>query len=211
MIRATAILLSGATLLAGCAGINTPENQNRNTGAIGGAAAGAIIGAATGGDGRAIAMGTALGGIVGAGVGEMLDRQAADLRAQMGNDQVTVTNTGDSLLVNFPQDILFATDSASVSSASRDELAGLARNLQNYPGTTVQIIGHTDNTGDAGYNFDLSNRRAGAVAGVLVQNGVTGGRITSSGRGEDQPVASNLTPEGRAQNRRVEVVITPAA
>ncbi|WP_108258048.1 OmpA family protein [Mangrovicoccus ximenensis] len=216
MIRATLLLTTAALVLTACdpAMMNTTgnPNQNRNAGALTGAAAGAIAGVVAGDrDPKAVVFGTAAGAILGAGVGEYLDRQAASLRNDLGNDAITVTNTGDSLLVNFPQDVLFATDSASVSAASRSDLQALARNLQQYPDTSVQIIGHTDNTGAAGYNFDLSNRRAGAVAGVLVNAGVAGGRITSTGRGEDQPVASNLTPEGRAQNRRVEVIIRPTA
>ncbi|WP_138468162.1 OmpA family protein [Poseidonocella sp. HB161398] len=212
MKRATLILLSSAVMLSACESWNDPANSNRNAGALGGAALGGIIGAATtGGSGRGIAIGTAAGGILGAGIGDVLDRQAADLRNDLGNDAVTVTNTGDSLLVNFPQAILFATGSDSLSSSSYDELRGLAKNLKTYPDTTIEIVGHTDNTGSAGLNFDLSNRRAGAVSRVLVDNGVAGSRITSTGRGEDQPVASNLTPEGRAQNRRVEVIIRPTA
>ncbi|WP_172328561.1 OmpA family protein [Mangrovicoccus sp. HB161399] len=217
MIRATLLLTTAALTLSACDpalmnNVNNPDNQNRNAGALTGAAAGAIAGVVAGDrDPKAVAIGTAAGAILGAGIGEYLDRQAASLRNDLGNDAITVTNTGDSLLVNFPQDVLFATDSASVSSASRSDLQALARNLQQYPDTTVQIVGHTDNTGSAGYNFDLSNRRAGAVAGVLVNAGVAGGRITSTGKGEDQPVASNLTPEGRAQNRRVEVIIRPTA
>lgn len=211
MTRAPLFILGLAALVSACDPYQTgPENQNRNTGALGGAAAGAILGAAiTGGSGRGIAMGTAAGAILGAGVGEMLDRQAADLRQQMGNDNVTVTNTGSSLVVNFPQDILFATDSATVSASARDELSGLATNLKNYPANHVEIVGHTDNTGTAEHNFDLSNRRASAVSSILVGHGVPTSRITALGRGEDQPVASNLTPEGRAQNRRVEVIIRP--
>jgi outer membrane protein OmpA-like peptidoglycan-associated protein len=122
-----------------------------------------------------------------------------------------VVNTGNELIVRMPQDILFATDSATVPSSRQGDIRALARNLQQYPDTTVQVVGHTDNTGAAGYNFDLSARRAGSVASILVDTGVSGSRITATGRGEDQPVASNLTPEGRAQNRRVTVIIRPTA
>ena len=87
----------------------------------------------------------------------------------------------------------------------------VAQSLQQYPNSTVQVVGHTDNSGDAGYNQSLSERRANAVADVLMNGGVPFGRIQTYGRGEDQPVASNLTTEGKAQNRRVEIVILPTA
>lgn len=213
MTRATVCLLATVALISACEPVHLdPSNSNRNAGALGGAAVGAIVGAVAGDrSGAAIAVGTVAGGIIGAGIGEALDRQAADLRDDLGNDAITVTNTGDSLLVNFPQDILFATDSASVPSARQGDIRALAQNLQQYPDTTVQIIGHTDNTGAAGYNFDLSARRAGSVASILVNSGVSGARVTATGQGEDQPIASNLTPEGRAQNRRVAVIIRPTA
>ncbi|MCA8879482.1 MAG: OmpA family protein [Rhodobacteraceae bacterium] len=192
----------------GTPGINDPQNRT-GTGAVAGAIAGGLLaGPITGGGTGTAAAGAAAGAIIGAAIGNALDKQAADLQRSL-DDSITVTNQGNQLLVTFPQAILFATDSATVSSGSRGELQKLAANLQQYPNTVVTVIGHTDNTGDAGYNFDLSSRRAGSVASILVNAGVAGSRITAIGRGEDQPVASNLTPEGRAQNRRVEVVIKP--
>lgn len=208
MIKPIHIAIAGAFTLAACAPV---DNNPRTTG---GAATGAIIGGilagpATGGGGRRTAAGAAAGAAIGGLIGQRLDQQARELDRDLG-DQITVTNQGDQLLVNFPQDILFAVDSASVGSGARGDLRALAANLQRYPATNVTVIGHTDNTGSAGYNFELSNQRAGSVAGILVDAGVSGARITSIGRGEDAPVASNLTPEGRAQNRRVEVIIRPA-
>ena len=85
----------------------------------------------------------------------------------------------------------------------------VAASLLKYPATSVEVIGHTDNTGAAAYNQDLSQRRAVSVASVLASNGVPSSRISSLGRGEDQPVASNLTEQGRAQNRRVEIIVRP--
>lgn len=187
-----------------------PENRNTTAGAItGGVIGGILAGPVTGGSGGRAAAGAVAGAAIGGIIGQRLDRQARELDAELG-DSITVTNQGDQLLVNFPQDILFAVNSATVGSGARGDLRALAANLQRYPDTNVTVIGHTDNTGSAGFNFELSNRRAGAVAGILVDGGVTGGRITAIGRGEDAPIASNLTPEGRAQNRRVEIIIRPA-
>ena len=108
-----------------------------------------------------------------------------------------------------PDGILFDVDSAAIRASLQSDIRALARNLQAYPDTTVDVVGHTDNTGSAGYNKDLSSRRAQAVAGVLLEQGVSPASVRAFGRGEDDPVASNLTPEGRQLNRRVEVIIRP--
>ena len=123
----------------------------------------------------------------------------------------TITNTGDRLIVTLPNDILFAVDDATVRPDLQRDLRALAGNLQAYPNSTVQIVGHTDSDGDAAYNLGLSQRRAQSVANVLVAAGVSGSRLQTIGRGEDQPVADNLTAQGKAQNRRVEIVILPNA
>ncbi len=208
MIRPIHIAAAGALALASCAPI---DNNPRTTGGVatGAMIGGILAGPVTGGDPRRAAAGAAAGAAIGGLIGQRLDQQARELDAAMG-DSITVTNQGDQLLVNFPQDILFAVNSATVGAGARGDLQALAANLQRYPDTNVTVIGHTDNTGSAGFNFELSNRRAGSVAGILVDSGVAGGRITAIGRGEDAPIASNLTPEGRAQNRRVEVIIRPA-
>jgi outer membrane protein OmpA-like peptidoglycan-associated protein len=108
-----------------------------------------------------------------------------------------------------PEGILFAVDSAAVNGAVQNDLYAVADNVNRYPNSRVEVIGHTDNTGSAAYNQDLSHRRAKAVAKILRGAGVARGRIAAYGRGEDSPVASNLTPEGRQQNRRVEILIIP--
>ncbi|MGD9294171.1 MAG: OmpA family protein, partial [Roseobacter sp.] len=176
-----------------------------------GAGSGALAGALIGGNAKSAAIGAAVGGAVGAGVGYSLDQQAADLRRDLGNDDVKITNTGDRLIVSLPQDLLFATDSSAVRPDLQDDLSRVAGNLQQYPASTIQVIGHTDSDGDAGYNQRLSEQRANAVAGILVNAGVQPSRLQAFGVGENQPVASNLTEAGKAQNRRVEIVIVPTA
>lgn len=216
MIRPILVAAVSALALASCTTgqfdgpSGNPENRNTTAAAItGGVIGGILAGPVTGGSGGRAAAGVVAGAAIGGLIGQRLDQQARELDAAMG-DSITVTNQGDQLLVNFPQDILFAVNSATVGAGARGDLRALAANLQRYPDTNVTVIGHTDNTGSAGFNFELSNRRAGSVAGILVDAGVTGGRITAIGRGEDAPIASNLTPEGRAQNRRVEIIIRPA-
>ena len=209
-----AVALGGAVFLSACgtdpARLNDPTNPNRNTnkGALIGAGVGALVGNLAGGDTEATAAGAVIGGLAGGVIGNQLDKQEAELRQQLGS-QVDIRNTGDRLIVTMPQDILFATDSATLRPDLQSDLVAVARSLNEYPQTTVQVIGHTDNTGAAAYNQQLSARRAQTVSGVLVSNGVSSGRIQSFGRGEDQPKATNLTPEGRQQNRRVEIVILP--
>ena len=211
------LLATAATLaLAGCempnpnAYPNDPNARQRN-GAIIGGLTGAVAGVAVSGDGDEL-KGAIIGGALGAGTGALigadLDRQAAELRGALSSN-ISVTNTGDYLIVNMPQDLLFATDSASVRPDLRSDLNAVASSLLKYPNSRIEVIGHTDNTGSAAYNQDLSQRRAVAVASVLRESGVPNGRIAAYGRGEDQPIASNLTADGRAKNRRVEIIIRP--
>ena len=207
--------MAGALALAAC---TDPNQVNGNSGlnktqqgALIGAGAGALVGQLIGGDTKGTVIGAAVGSAVGAGIGYDLDQQEADLRRDLGNDGVTITNTGDRLIVSLPQDLLFATDSFAVRSDLQDDLYSVAGNLQQYPDSTIQVIGHTDSDGDAGYNQTLSERRASAVAGILTDAGVPASRLRASGRGESQPVASNLDAQGKAQNRRVEIVILPNA
>ena len=187
------------------------DHSNAKSGAIAGALLGGFVGATRKGDDKLAkaATGAIIGGAIGGVIGNQLDKQARELQSEIGGNGTTITNTGSELIVTMPQDILFATDSAAVRPDLKNDLFAVADNLNRYPNTRVEVIGHTDNTGSAAYNQDLSQRRAAAVAQVLRDGGVTPARVVYYGRGEDQPIASNLTPEGRAQNRRVEIVIRP--
>jgi outer membrane protein OmpA-like peptidoglycan-associated protein len=190
---------------------NDPNQRTKN-GALIGAGAGAVIGALSRGDGnrdRGAVQGALIGAALGAGGGAILDRQERDLRASLGNNNVTINNTGDRLIVTLPQDILFATGSSSVRPDLQRDLAAVSNNLQAYPNSRIQVIGHTDSDGDASFNQQLSEGRANAVSAVLINNGTSPARIQSFGRGESQPIASNLNAQGKAQNRRVEIVILP--
>ena len=208
------VAAASLTFVAACdpAGPNGMENTQQ--GALVGALGGAVVGAALNADGsrqdrqQGALIGAAVGAGVGAGIGNNLDRQAEELRRQLRND-VGVSNNGSNLVVVLSQDLLFATNSTQVSGLSQNELAIVAQSLQRYPNTTVNVIGHTDNVGDAAFNQDLSERRAQAVSNILIANGVSPSRIRAIGAGENQPIASNLNASGRQMNRRVEIVITP--
>lgn len=185
-----------------------PRTQN---GAAIGALAGGLLGATRKGDGKLgkAAVGAVIGGVIGGAIGNQLDKQAGDLRQAISNDRVGIVNTGSELIVTMPQDILFATGSAQIGPALRGDLAALSNNLLQYPNTVVEVVGHTDNVGNADYNLGLSRRRAASVASVLFDNGVPTQRVVTLGYGEDRPVASNLDAAGRQQNRRVEIIIRP--
>jgi outer membrane protein OmpA-like peptidoglycan-associated protein len=216
MMTKTPLILAvaGALALTGCVDPNAypnDPNARQRQGAIIGGITGALAGVAVSGDGDEL-KGAIVGGALGAGTGALigadLDRQAAELRGSLSS-AVSVTNMGDYLLVNMPQDLLFAVDSAAVRPDLRRDLNTVAASLLRYPNSRIEVIGHTDNTGSAAYNQDLSQRRAVAVAEVLRSGGVPSAHVAAFGRGEDQPIASNLTPEGRQQNRRVEIIIRP--
>lgn len=212
LVAATALIgLSACTDPNGTYNADNSANANRNTGAITGALIGGVFGATRKGDEKLTkaAAGAIVGGLVGGAIGNQLDRQAQELRRDLTTNGVSVVNNGNNLVVTMPQDVLFATDSAVVRADLQRDLQTLAGSLNRYPNTTVQVVGHTDNTGTAAYNQRLSTQRADAVGQILIAAGVPSSRIVTVGRGEDQPVASNLTTEGRAQNRRVEFVITP--
>lgn len=218
-ITKTSLALSMAALLGlsactsdGRTNIDDPNYRARQ-GAIQGAVLGGIIGVASGDSKderlRSGVLGATLGAMTGGAIGANLDAQAAEMRAQLGNPNVTVTNMGEYLLVNLPESVTFATDSADVRADLRADLRSIAANLISYPNSRIQVLGHTDNTGSAAYNFDLSQLRAQSVRDILVGAGVPGNRIAAVGMGEDRPIASNATASGRAQNRRVEIIITP--
>lgn len=209
-MKLTASMLAlGASALVLSACAPDPNNmQNRTvTGALTGAAVGGVAGAMAGNRRTALA-GAVVGGAAGALIGQQLDRQAEELRRQLGSN-VNIHNTGEELILTLPQDLLFATDSATLRPDLQQDLRVIATNLVNYPRSDVIVVGHTDNTGSAAYNQTLSERRAQSVAQVLRGQGVASNRIQTIGRGLTQPVATNATPEGRRQNRRVEIFIRP--
>ncbi len=217
VLRSGKLAFALAMGLSAC-GVVTPESldpdagprDNQKQGAIVGAAIGAIAGLATSSDDDKT-KGALLGAVIGAGVGGAigadLDRQAQDLRNRL-NPRVQITNTGNALIVTMPQDILFEIDSVSLRPDLTADLAALAQNLDVYRSTELTIIGHTDNTGTNAYNQSLSLQRAAAVSNALISQGVSTSRIKAFGMGEENPRASNLTPEGRMQNRRVDIVIS---
>lgn len=214
-----AVVLSGAMMLAGCSSSQWATKSNTTKGAVYGGTGGAAVGAGLGAilskkSGKGAIIGAAIGGAVGTGagvlIGKKMDKQQAELERIEGAQVETVTDSNNlqAIKVTFDSGILFATGKSNLSAASKDALVKFATSLKSTPETDVKIYGHTDNTGSREINVKLSNERAESVSKYLIENGVSGDRLMTEGKAYDEPVASNETAEGRAQNRRVEIYIT---
>lgn len=214
MPKKTTALLLLATALAGCA---TPMNRTEKGALIGtgvGAAAGAGLGQAIGRDtGSTLigaAVGAAVGGVAGGLFGNYMDKQEEAMRQALANAEgVNVQRNLDTLAVTFKSDILFGTGSAALKGAAFDEIARVAKVLNQYPQTTIVVAGYTDSTGSEAHNQKLSEQRAEHVKNALVGEGVNPARIKTVGYGESKPIADNGTEAGRQMNRRVTILITP--
>jgi outer membrane protein OmpA-like peptidoglycan-associated protein len=138
-----------------------------------------------------------------------MDRQQARLQQQLAGTGVDVVRQGNNIVLDMPGDVTFAYNRAEVQPRFHTVLDQVAATLNQYPQTYIDVVGHADSTGSDEYNLGLSQRRASSVAGYLVTRGVIQDRLFVAGQGERQPVASNATEEGRAQNRRVEIILRP--
>lgn len=209
--------LAAAILVAGCATSDPYGGQTQRSSTGIGTGIGAAVGAAAGalsGDGstsrrdRAL-IGAAVGAAAGAGVGAYMDRQEQQLRQNLQGSRIEIDRRGDDIVLNMPSSVTFGFDSSDLTSDARSALNEVANVVAQYTDTRINIAGHTDSTGDASYNQRLSERRAQAVGNYLSQNGVSSSRLNTMGYGANQPVTSNNTDQGRAQNRRVEITLTP--
>lgn len=203
-IRATAAVMAFATLLPACSSM-TKTQKGAVIGAAAGGAAGAVIGKKVGSTAKGAIIGAAVGGTAGAIIGRRMDKQAEELALEIPGARVE--RVGEGIVVTFDSGLLFGYDSDAITGTARTNLTNLAESLRKYQDTDVLIVGHTDATGSDDYNQRLSNRRAESATAFLASNGVARARVKPAGRGETEPIESNETTEGRAQNRRVEVVI----
>jgi len=173
-----------------------------------GAAAGAAIGQVIGKDTKGTLIGTAGGAAVGAAIGNIFDRQEKELREKLKGTGVNVERTGEGeIKLTAPENITFDVNSYVIKSQFRGTLSSVATVLKSYPKSRIVISGHTDITGNDAINNPLSVNRANAVKSYLESEGISSSRIASRGYGSKQPIASNATAAGRAQNRRVEIAI----
>ena len=193
------LLLCMAVVFTSC---GTWNNTAKGTaiGVGGGAAVGAGVGALAGNTALGAVIGAAVGGTAGALIGKKMDKQKKELEATLPEDtKIESVNNGEALKVTFDSGILFATNSSTLSDASKSALPNFATSLKANP--------DTDNTGKVDYNQTLSEKRAKSVYDYLMMQGVSTDRMVYEGKGIHDPVASNDTPEGRSLNRRVEIVI----
>jgi outer membrane protein OmpA-like peptidoglycan-associated protein len=205
MRRSLAGVLSLAALMPLAASCATKSQTGAIIGAGAGGAAGAVIGKATGSTVRGAIIGAVVGGVAGAAIGHQMDKQAEELAYALPG--ATVQRVGEGITVTFPDGLLFGFDSDQIGTAAQDNLRRFAASLQKYPNTRTLIVSYTDSDGSADYNMDLSNRRALSAANFITGEGVDRARISTAGRGEDEPIATNGSDEGRRLNRRVEVAI----
>ena len=209
MIASTRFLaVTTVIALSGCTYNDGRPNQTA-TGAVIGGATGAALGKVIGNDTQSTVIGAGIGAAVGGAIGANMARQERELNQQLAGSGAVITNTGSELRVILPEGVTFATGSATVATGFLPALREVARSLKTYRNSTVLVVGHTDNVGSVAYNKQLSLDRSLAVARILIRDGVSSTRITYSGLGFSEPIASNATAAGRAENRRVEVVITP--
>ncbi len=215
-LLAAAVALS----LGGCEKVLDPytgqeKTSNTSKNSAIGAGIGALVGYLSARDKsrrdkrKAILIGAGVGGLTGAAVGSYMDKQEDELRQQLQGTGVSVTRSGDELILNMPGNITFATDSSALNPSFHEVLNSVVLILKKFDKTLIEVAGHTDSTGSREYNKKLSWQRAQSVANYLVDQGVDSQRIITVGHGEERPIASNKTAEGRQQNRRVELTLIP--
>ncbi|ORU89713.1 MAG: hypothetical protein A6F71_01760 [Cycloclasticus sp. symbiont of Poecilosclerida sp. M] len=206
------LLVGLVFVTVGCTTINPYTEEQQTSNAAKGAGIGAVTGALIGamkGDRKTALKGALLGAAAGGGIGYYMDVQEAKLRQQLRGTGVSVSRVGNQLTLNMPGNITFSSASGNINAGFYSVLNSVVIILKEYADTQVTVTGHTDSVGDATYNQGLSQQRASSVASYLQQQGVAGQRISIVGAGENQPVASNVTAQGRAQNRRVEITLIP--
>ena len=199
------IWTAAAMILSGCNSMNKTQ-KGAVIGAGAGGAMGAVIGRAAGNTALGAIIGATVGGVAGAVIGKKMDEQAKEI--EKGVPGAKVERIGEGIVVEFSEKILFGFDKSNLNNSAENNLNKLSNILKKYPDTDIEIQGHTDNVGTDDYNESLSRRRASSVQSYLVSRGIASGRMKIVGYGESAPKYSNDSESARAQNRRVEFLIT---
>ncbi len=199
------IAIAATSMLTVSCSQMTRTQKGAVIGSAAGGTIGAIIGKKAGNTAVGAVVGGAIGGVAGAYIGRKMDRQAEEIRKTVPGAEVI--DAGEGLIVKFDSGILFDFNSSDLKANARTNIQNLAATMKNNPETNIMVIGHTDNVGSDSYNYDLSERRAGAVRSYAVAQGISASRLTTVGKGETEPIADNTSDAGRSQNRRVEIVI----
>ena len=217
----TKLILTGVSIVALLGACTTtdpyssaPRRNNTGTGVIAGALGGALLGYLTNTSnseqGRKNALiGAGIGALGGAAVGQYMDRQQRELEAELSGSGVGVARQGENLVLRMPSDVTFASNQSTINNRFYATLDDVAAVLNRYDQSVIDIIGHADSDGADDYNLNLSRQRASSVAQYLVSRNVLADRLYVDGQGENAPVASNATAAGKAENRRVEILIRP--
>lgn len=201
-------LATSALLLGSCSTIQNANNATKG-GAIGttaGAGLGALIGGKAGNTAIGAIAGAVIGGAAGTLIGNKMDKQAREIENTIAGAEVEKVD--EAILVKFDSGILFDFNKSTLKSEAKTNIAKLVETLNKEPNTDILVIGHTDNVGTLAANDKVSSDRAKSVRDYAVSQGLSAGRIATEGKNYSEPIASNDTEAGRAQNRRVEIVIT---
>lgn len=198
---------TSAMLFASCSTIQNMSNTTKGAaiGTAGGAGLGALIGGKAGSTAVGAIAGAAIGGVAGGLIGKKMDKQAKEIENTVAGAEVIKSDEG--IIVKFDEGILFDFNSSALKAAAKTNIAKLVETLNKEPGTDILVLGHTDNVGTLAANQKVSDSRAAAVKTYAVEQGLAGSRIKTEGKNFSEPIASNDTDEGRAENRRVEIVI----
>ena len=196
-------IIAVSLLVYGCNASNTVKGGA--IGVVGGGLIGGLIGKAAGNTTLGAIIGAAVGGTAGVLIGHYMDKQAEEMQQDLQGAKVE--RVGEGIKITFDSGILFTVNSSTLESQAKANITKLAGVLNKYPDTNILITGYTDNTGKKDLNQTLSEKRAKSVADYTASQGVSSARFTVKGLGDNEPVASNDTPEGRMQNRRVEIAV----
>ncbi len=197
--------LGAVMLFTNCASLNKTQ-KGAAVGTVAGGAMGAVVGKATGNTALGAIIGAAVGGTTGAIIGHKMDKQAKEIENAVPDAKVE--RVGEGIVVEFSSNILFGFDKSGLTYDAKTNLNKLVTVLNTYPDTDIELQGHTDSKGTETYNRNLSVQRASAVSSYLSGEGIRSSRVSIRGFGEDVPKYDNDTENGRAQNRRVEFLIT---
>lgn len=217
-VRTAVFAVMTSVVATGCTTVNPYSREEQTAKSTSGALIGAISGAAIGmasssksDRGKGALIGAASGAALGGGIGYYMDVQETKLRQQLESTGISVTRDGDNIVLNMPNEITFGFDQSDLSSRAVAALKNVALVANEYDKTLINVYGFTDSTGSASYNQRLSQVRASEVSSNLMRGGVAANRVITKGMGEAKPIASNKTEQGRAENRRVEIVLSPTS
>jgi outer membrane protein OmpA-like peptidoglycan-associated protein len=208
------LLVVIALLVTGCAAPQNRTEEGTRKGAALGAIGGAVLGQVIGGNTQATLIGAGIGAVAGGAIGrsygKKMDEQEAALRRQLAAiEAANIQRNADILAVTFRSDVLFDSGSATLKPGADNDIMAVSRVLNQYTETRIRVAGHTDSTGSATFNQQLSELRAANVKLALVNQGVHPSRIETVGFGQTAPLADNSSDTGRRLNRRVVITISP--